>query len=425
MTCDRLEEILIDYLYHELDSEETARFKDHLDGCASCAVRVRALGHVRELASKQPDPEPSKIVMNRIIAHARDEDTEKKRVWSFDWKWPLMKVLVALCLVAVVGGLVNYQIDRGLISKRPTTTTANSPDQVPADRVAAVTTPAPAAPTPSPTQPSTSTLQSVSSESSPPSPSPSLPAGSKTEEPAPRTEGSVNNTKVGAAGSRGPSRETTKSAPLPAPSPDTSRDKAENQLPPPPAKPVVTTIHRSGNGPVGGLSNIKEEKSKKESSYSIIIQRSPAPVTGSAGSGGVAPAAPPEEVAKTGRQALPGKATETKKTDDQFRSTPTLDTDSSTVTADEKGRAIEVWIMEGQKMLVSGQFSSAAEVFQGILKQLPSGHKDRPSVWLWLAQAYEGRGQFAQAQTAYQALAQESPEHKDLAQRRMRALEAK
>ena len=83
MNCNQVEQILIDYLYGELAPKETAAVKVHLEECPGCAAEIAELGWARNLAADLPDPEPSRLTMNKIIAHAREDAEKPKGLFSF------------------------------------------------------------------------------------------------------------------------------------------------------------------------------------------------------------------------------------------------------------------------------------------------------------------------------------------------------
>jgi len=113
VNCRQAEDLIIDYLYGELSPESTESFRRHLDGCPECAARVSELSLVRRTAAALNRVEPSRMTVNRVLALAREEAESWRSVWGWGW----LKILAPLCLMAVVGGLVLFQLRTGLVSQ--------------------------------------------------------------------------------------------------------------------------------------------------------------------------------------------------------------------------------------------------------------------------------------------------------------------
>lgn len=82
---------------------------------------------MRQLVALVPDAEPSPVAINRVIAHAREEQERSRSIWGFRW----VKVLAPLCLAVVIGGLVAYQFRAGL-APRPIVYAPKKEEQRPA-----------------------------------------------------------------------------------------------------------------------------------------------------------------------------------------------------------------------------------------------------------------------------------------------------
>jgi hypothetical protein len=105
-----VDEWLIDYLYGELGAEDQSALEVHLAGCEDCRAKVKDFRRITQAAAALPDPEPSRMVIGRILAEARDQAQQKASFWNGGW----IKALATLGLAGVVGGLVLYQYQMGL-----------------------------------------------------------------------------------------------------------------------------------------------------------------------------------------------------------------------------------------------------------------------------------------------------------------------
>ena len=77
---------------------------------------------------------------------------------------------------------------------------------------------------------------------------------------------------------------------------------------------------------------------------------------------------------------------------------------------------------EAQTALDTKQYGQAIQVLTHLLKVLPVGHPDRPKALIWLAKAFEGQGMMEQAVETWDLLAGESPDHSEMARRRIESL---
>ncbi len=85
MDCTKIEQMLPAYTLGSLAESETAVFTAHIDGCASCAVKVREAGDTLvNLARMVPQKHPSKRVKDGIFARidqVGQQETQPPRPW--------------------------------------------------------------------------------------------------------------------------------------------------------------------------------------------------------------------------------------------------------------------------------------------------------------------------------------------------------
>ncbi|MXY44931.1 MAG: anti-sigma factor [Dehalococcoidia bacterium] len=85
MDCTKIEQMLPAYTLGSLAESETAVFTAHIDGCASCAVKVREAGDTLvNLARMVPQKHPSKRVKDGIFARIDQEgqqETQPPQPW--------------------------------------------------------------------------------------------------------------------------------------------------------------------------------------------------------------------------------------------------------------------------------------------------------------------------------------------------------
>ena len=100
MKCPECDEKFVDYLYSELPPEEKLRMDEHLKTCASCTKQLSQLSFVRTSFHHLKDQEPTSLVHQRILAHAKDISSQKKRFWLTDFLFKPAAATVMLVLIA-------------------------------------------------------------------------------------------------------------------------------------------------------------------------------------------------------------------------------------------------------------------------------------------------------------------------------------
>ena len=66
MDCKRKDELLVDFLYGELDEGRRADFERHLAQCPGCTHEIEQMQEVLRVVRVQPREEPSERVSERI-----------------------------------------------------------------------------------------------------------------------------------------------------------------------------------------------------------------------------------------------------------------------------------------------------------------------------------------------------------------------
>jgi anti-sigma factor RsiW len=70
MDCRQIEELLMDYLYEELDTAQTDAYRAHLRGCQKCEALLAGYQRTRQAMRMLPDMEPPSSVTERLLAEA-------------------------------------------------------------------------------------------------------------------------------------------------------------------------------------------------------------------------------------------------------------------------------------------------------------------------------------------------------------------
>ena len=81
MKCPECNEKLVDYLYNDLPPEEKRTMDEHFKNCEHCAKQLSQFQSVRTTFQQLKTHEPHPLVHQRILAHAKDMDFQKRRSW--------------------------------------------------------------------------------------------------------------------------------------------------------------------------------------------------------------------------------------------------------------------------------------------------------------------------------------------------------
>ena len=105
MKCPECDEKFVDYIYNELPPEEKLRMDEHLKACESCTKQLSQLSFVRTSFQHLKDQEPPSLVHQRILAHAQDSFSHKRRSWFTDF---LFKPAAATAMVVLIATGIFY-----------------------------------------------------------------------------------------------------------------------------------------------------------------------------------------------------------------------------------------------------------------------------------------------------------------------------
>jgi len=70
LQCQDIDELLVDFLYHELEEPRAKAFQAHVDGCARCGAELSSLARMRQALHALPEAEPSPAVSARLLHEA-------------------------------------------------------------------------------------------------------------------------------------------------------------------------------------------------------------------------------------------------------------------------------------------------------------------------------------------------------------------
>jgi len=429
VNCGSVEKRIIPYLYGETNAEEARAIQDHLDACPACQAKVAEFSRLLALVKAQSEPEPSTMVIHRIVAQARDEVQRKQSLWGIGW----IRILATLCIMGVVGGLVSYQLGGHLSSRRVSLT---QPVDGPV-KVSQPSAPAVGGEVRAPGQPS-SMLEADKAVlplkapdqalSSVPKPEPLIPDDRETAPAPPAASSQVPKQvpEIRAEKSLSAGYQSTDALP-----PVKQAQTRPAQVKPPGAEGAVEKKVLPRTTPNGATMTTRTMvRSSGESNstawhaeaWVVIQERGSVSTSRKATDGtrhrseGKMDQGQSETLVLMGRsmvKAEPEKAgqpEETVKAMDRAVSSP--------ITVSEL-------LDKARASLDAGQHQVAVKQFSGVLRRLPAGHPDRPKALLGLAQAYEGLGNYEKSMSAYRALAQISPAHQEIANQKLEELSRK
>jgi anti-sigma factor RsiW len=93
MQCRDIDDLLMDYLYQELDAARTAELESHVHDCARCEAEIGRLQRTRQALRELPELEPSLAVSTRIL-HEANRRARSERLGFFGWVSQLIQPIV-------------------------------------------------------------------------------------------------------------------------------------------------------------------------------------------------------------------------------------------------------------------------------------------------------------------------------------------
>jgi len=107
---------LIEYLYGELDGEDSVLMKQHLEASESCRDVYKQFESVREAAARQAEEEPPLGLRTRILARAAEKKQEKERRSLRAWLFHPAMATVAVASVAALVYVYTVRMEGGFPS---------------------------------------------------------------------------------------------------------------------------------------------------------------------------------------------------------------------------------------------------------------------------------------------------------------------
>jgi len=379
VNCRQAEDLIIDYLYDELKPESAARFRRHLDECPECAARASEFSQVRSTTLALARVEPSRMAVNRVLAVAREEAESSRSVWGWGW----FKILAPLCLMAVVGGLVLFQLRTGLLSQE----TISSPAKKESFKVLSTANP-------------------------------------KEESPKEKSMETAAGSSGAAASSRDLAAETKDSPPVPSPSPSPVFNSSA-------ASDLMTA---KTSQPSNSSARPPDEGRVEPQTQTTTPAVGPAPPVRAAGTSSADRAA-----STTGRPSPESHRRQTGFSFSGFiyfednhlnasrpaegQATVKAETAADSAGALRRGQEESISLASAEKAFQEKDYARAAVMYSRILQTLPPGHSDRPQALYGLAQAHEALGDSARALRVYQGLMAAPSPYGEIARQKMKELD--
>ena len=99
MKCEKVEELLIDYLQGEMEPSENKLVEAHLQSCQNCSAKFSEFKEIRGAFQSEILPEPSRKVLETLTIKAK-QDLNKEKI-SFWKKWFYSPVLIPTLTTAL------------------------------------------------------------------------------------------------------------------------------------------------------------------------------------------------------------------------------------------------------------------------------------------------------------------------------------
>ncbi|MBI4510387.1 MAG: zf-HC2 domain-containing protein [Deltaproteobacteria bacterium] len=116
MECRQIDELMMDYIYQELDEAQAAQVRSHVDECARCGSELMGMARVRAAARSLPELEPPPALSARLLHEAakrapRSRSERKGLVaWFASWLMPVARhpLAAAMASMVLVAGAAGY-----------------------------------------------------------------------------------------------------------------------------------------------------------------------------------------------------------------------------------------------------------------------------------------------------------------------------
>jgi len=146
MQCRDIDELMVEYLYQELDPVRAAEFEAHVQTCARCGAELGSLQRTRQALRALPDAEPPPALSARLLHEASRRAPNPEGSGLFAWLGRLFQPILAHPALAATASVVLLLAVTTLVSVRARVSPHTQ--EVDLDKAAApmaATAPAPAA----------------------------------------------------------------------------------------------------------------------------------------------------------------------------------------------------------------------------------------------------------------------------------------
>lgn len=110
MKCDKINTLLLDYFYNELDEINRKQFERHMQSCNDCKRAYKELSLTSTVLKKWAVPDPN---LNIVFVAAKSTLTEKIKdaLHAFSWlkRRPLRKIAYGFAAVLLILSFVNFE----------------------------------------------------------------------------------------------------------------------------------------------------------------------------------------------------------------------------------------------------------------------------------------------------------------------------
>ena len=139
--CNKIDELMMDFIYQELEPAAAADVKSHVDGCARCGAELASLSRTRQAMRSLADVEPPAGVSALLLHEAAKRkpaaaaSSEGGGIWAAILRFfgPIQAhpAMAAVASIVLVAGIAGYLSKRGHVSdKTPAISEAASDDSL-------------------------------------------------------------------------------------------------------------------------------------------------------------------------------------------------------------------------------------------------------------------------------------------------------
>lgn len=118
MQCRDIDELMVEYLYQELDPARAAEFETHVQTCARCGAELGSLQRTRQALRALPEAEPPPALSARLLHEAGRRAPNREGSGFFAWLGRLFQPIVAHPAWAAAASVVLLLAVTTLVSVR-------------------------------------------------------------------------------------------------------------------------------------------------------------------------------------------------------------------------------------------------------------------------------------------------------------------